>query len=237
MSGVSGHLMSSTMTLRSCLSGGQRWCLEERGVFTLVLAGGGTPRSLYELLAGSAYRERLPWGKTHFFWGDERCVPPDNKDSNYYMSHMMLLSRIDVPGENIHRIHGENGNPGAEARRYENEIRSFLRALTFVPSFDVVLLGMGPDGHTASLFPGDDLLMERKRLVAAVTAPSYMKPARRISMTLPLINNADHVMFLAAGSEKRAVLNHILMAPDADPSRPAALVRPKGRLVWFVADE
>ncbi len=212
-------------------------CIRNRGIFTLVLAGGDTPRSLYELLAGDEYRGLLPWQKTHLFWGDERCVPPDHKDSNYQMSYESLLSMINIPYENIHRIYGEYDSPSVAAQEYENEIRSFFHCTTLVPSFDVVLLGMGGDGHTASLFPGDSLLHENQKLIAAVTAPPNMTPARRITMTLPLINQADHVFFLVAGKEKREVIDRILLSPDAKPQLPAALVSPRDSLVWFVADK
>lgn len=211
-------------------------CVRERGKFSLVLAGGNTPRSLYEHISSGRCRDILPWRNTHLFWGDERCVPPDHKDSNYHMAKESLLSSLDLPEKNIHRIYGEYPSPLDAARDYENEIRSFYCSRTNVPVMDVVLLGIGSDGHTASLFPGDTALDEKTRLVTPATAPSYTSPARRITMTLPLINHAGHVLFFAAGKEKRAVIDRILRAPDEEPPLPAALVRPKGSLYWFVAD-
>ncbi len=212
-------------------------CVRDRGMFTLTLAGGNTPRSLYEHISSDRHRDMLPWRNTHLFWGDERCVPPDHKDSNYHMAKKSLLCSLDLPADNIHRIYGNNPSPIDAASDYENDIRSFYCTRTNVPVMDVIMLGIGSDGHTASLFPGDTVLGEKRKLVAAVTAPSYMSPARRITMTLPLINHAAHVLFFAAGKEKQVIIDRLLRVPDEEPPLPAALVRPKGRLYWFVADK
>jgi len=132
----------------------------ERGYFTLALAGGQTPRSLYRLLARE-YRERIPWPQVHLFWGDERCVPPDDPDSNFAAAHETLISKVPLPSQNIHCIPTEIGPPEKAADVYEQVLREFFEGTS--PTFDVVLLGVGEDGHTASLFPGDPVLQERKR--------------------------------------------------------------------------
>ncbi len=205
-----------------------------RGRFTVALAGGLTPRGLYELLARDpVFRERLPWGRTHVFWGDERHVPPDHPDSNYRMAREALLSRVPIPAANVHRIPAELPEVAAAAA-YERTLRTvFELGPAGVPRFDLVILGMGKDGHTASLFPGAGALLERDHLVVAERVAAV--GAWRISLTLPVLNGAARVVFLVTGEEKAAALSAVLGAEGSSSGLPAALVRPAdGELLWLV---
>lgn len=202
--------------------------------FTVALSGGSTPRSLYSLLAtDESLRAKIPWPETHFFWGDERNVPPDNSENNYHMASEALLSKVPVPAENIHRMKSENPDPAAAAAEYEGELRGFFRlAAEALPRFDLVLLGMGPDGHTASLFPDTAALEANDRLVVANWVEKFK--TNRLTMTLPVLNNAATVMFLVSGSEKAEVLRAVL-ENGATKKFPAQLIQPvAGRLLWLV---
>jgi 6-phosphogluconolactonase len=202
--------------------------LRQRGSATFVLTGGKTPKPLYEILARSPYRERLSWERTEFFWGDERCVPPDHPESNYGMARQTLLSRIPVPENRIHRILGEMEDAEKAALRYEAEIRRAGGGAQ-TPSFDLVLLGMGEDGHTASLFPGT--VWNDDRLVVAVSVPRLA--STRISMTPRILNAARQVIFLTAGAAKSPALAKVLEDPAND--YPAKKIRPTaGSLTWMV---
>jgi 6-phosphogluconolactonase len=213
--------------------------IKERGIFTLVLSGGTTPRLLYEELAKEPYASRVDWQHTYLFWGDERCVPSDNPDSNFSLALQTLISKVDVPPSNIHRIPAATGSPKPVAAEYETTLREFFQATagsdpsTSFPSFDLVLLGIGGDGHTASLFPGDAALEERDRWVVAVDGANASPPVERITLTLPAINKARYVIFLASGSNKREVFQQVVNNPETS-SYPAARVKPLGRLVWFI---
>ena len=213
--------------------------IKERGIFTLVLSGGTTPRLLYEELAKEPYASRVDWQHTYLFWGDERCVPSDNPDSNFSLALQTLISKVDVPPSNIHRIPAATGSPKPVAAEYETTLREFFQATagsdpsTSFPSFDLVLLGIGGDGHTASLFPGDAALEERTSWVVAVEGSSASPPVPRITLTLPVINEAKCVLFLASGSNKREVFQQVVNNPETS-SYPAARVKPSGRLVWFI---
>lgn len=219
--------------------------VNESGIFTMALSGGNTPKMLYEHLARSPYKDEIPWKNTHLFWGDERCVSPLHPDSNYRMASEALIARVDIPAENVHRIPAESPPPDDAAFSYECVLRDFFSVQTgqlsspveegVLPSFDLVLLGLGGDGHTASLFPGDPVLNEKNRWVASVVAPDYMSPRERISITLPVINQASCVIFLVSGSGKKEVFNAIHNDPEnASRIYPAAQVKPSGQLVWFV---
>lgn len=206
--------------------------VQERGRFCVVLSGGSTPRGLYAALAGPP-PAAVHWDKTYFFWGDERNVPIDHADSNYRMAFENLLSKVPAPREHISRVRTELGGPEAAARAYEQALQSFfgLQSGQF-PRFDLILLGMGPDGHTASLFPETAALQERHRLVVANWAA--LLESHRITMTLPLINQARAVMFLVSGQEKAAVLRRVLQGDGAE-LLPARLVQPiNGRLLWML---
>lgn len=188
-------------------------CVRERGRFTLALAGGATPNGVYDLLATKPYRSRIGWPDVHVFWGDERCVPPDDPRSNYRAAWELLLSQVPIPAANIHRIEGEL-EPPAAAARYESRLREHFGTRAGAPgfapgaSFDLVLLGVGTDGHTASIFPGGATLRERTRWVLSDYAESVSM--WRITLTLPVINAASRVLMLVAGSEKRAIMSRVL---------------------------
>ncbi|HEU4580164.1 MAG TPA: 6-phosphogluconolactonase [Polyangiaceae bacterium] len=216
-----------------------------RGRFDWALAGGKTPEQLYGLLAGPPYAGRVDWARVHFFWSDERCVPPDHAESNYRMARQALLDRVRPPAEHVHRMRGEQP-PLAEASRYQLELGGLAPGSpgTAPPRLDLILLGMGSDGHTASLFPGDEALDERERWVAAarMRGPG---PAR-LTFTLPLINAARTVLFLVAGSDKAGTLAKVspgasprdTAAPGSTPLLPAQRVQPTdGELEWFVDAE
>jgi 6-phosphogluconolactonase len=204
-----------------------------RGRFTVALSGGSTPRALYERLARPSHREGAPWANTHVFWGDERAVPPAHADSNYRMVHEALLAHVALPLDNIHRVRGENA-PQYAAADYEQVLRlAFeLRSGQF-PRFDLVLLGMGADGHTASLFPDNPALDETGRLFIATHVPQLDND--RLTMTLPAINAAAHIMFLVVGEGKADTLRDVLQG-DPDPTRlPAQAVHPTGgQLTWLL---
>ena len=201
--------------------------------FSLVLAGGSTPGVLYRLLA-SEFRDQLPWTQVHFFWGDERYVPQSDTRNNYRMTRETLLSHVPVPKENLHPLPTEFPEAADAARAYESELRKYFPAPW--PRFDLVLLGMGPDGHTASLFPNTPALDEQERWVVASRAP--VEPVQRLTLTLPALNHAAQVYFLMAGAEKAGVLRRALAGP-ADAvndwkSCPAAAVRPsQGAVTWW----
>jgi 6-phosphogluconolactonase len=200
------------------------------GTFRVSLSGGSTPKSLYELLASDAFRGRFPWRRVSWFWGDERFVPHDHPESNYRMTREAMLSKAPIPPENIHPV-PVDGTPEEAAVRYELSLQAAYGATVLNPArplFDITLLGLGPDGHTASLLPGDRVLEERERWVAAV---SHGRPEVRITMTYPVIESSRQVAFLVAGKEKAAMFDTI-RAGRGDV--PAARVKPVGEVIWFV---
>jgi 6-phosphogluconolactonase len=210
-----------------------RGAVTSSGRFTVALSGGSTPRVLYSLFASPAFKARIDWRRIHFFWGDERCVPPDHSESNYRMVHEALLSKIEIPSENIHRMAGEK-EPQLAASEYEDELRrTFQLTHGQVPRFELILLGLGEDGHTASLFPGSAALDDTNHLVA--TAYVEKLKAHRLTLTLPVINAASQVSFLVSGASKSAIVQEILGASSARPDYPAAKVAPaNGSLTWFI---
>ena len=200
-----------------------------RDRFTMCLSGGSTPRLLYQMLGGPPYRNDLPWDRIHWFWGDERFVPWDHPDSNYGMARAALLELAPAPPENIHGI-PTNGTPADAAAAYESVLKSFYGADSLDPArplFDIQLLGMGPDGHTASLIPGTKALEERHRWVVDVIGA---RPEPRITLTYPVLESSRHTAFLVAGADKREVLSQAL---TGDQALPAARIRPVGELIWF----
>ncbi|MBD3308646.1 6-phosphogluconolactonase [candidate division KSB3 bacterium] len=210
-------------------------CLRERGDFTLVLSGGSTPRTLYATLSQEPYLTRMPWNQTHLFWGDERYVPPDHPDSNVAMASDALLAHIPIPPENVHAIPTRTASPEAAAEQYDATLRSFFAGQP-LPVFDLILLGMGTDGHTASLFPESPTLKEQERWVVATPVPNLNPPVRRITLTFPVINAARTIVFLVAGAAKHPLVQTITEHPEQSRQRyPAANVRPHGELYWFVA--
>jgi len=198
----------------------------------LALSGGTTPRETYELLA-QRYAHKVPWSLLHIFWGDERCVLPGDPESNYHMAAEALISRVPIPLHNVHRIQGER--PAAVAAwAYEDALKGFFGQRARYPVFDLVLLGAGADGHTASLFPDSEALHEVARWVIPVPSPRHTSPPWRVSLTLPVINSARRVLFLLTGKEKGGVARDILRRPGARAETPAGLVRPAGELLIFL---
>ena len=209
--------------------------LKSKECVAVALSGGSTPKNMFAILADdAALRSRMPWGRVHFFWGDERHVAPDHTDSNYRMTNDAMLSKVPVPPENIHRIRAENPDAGKAAENYEQELREFFKLETKqLPPFDCVFLGMGPDGHTASLFPGTKALHERKRLVVSNWVANFQ--SFRITMTAPVLNNADLVIFLVSGAEKAEPLRVVLEEAKQTDRFPSQLIEPThGRLLWLV---
>jgi 6-phosphogluconolactonase len=204
--------------------------LAARGPFRVSLSGGSTPKQLYELLASDELRGRFPWQLVSWYWGDERFVPYDHPESNYRMTREAMLAKAPVPPENIHPV-PTDGSPQGAARRYERTLQDAYGATTLDaarPLFDVTLLGLGADGHTASLLPGESVLNERDRWMAVV---SHGRPEVRITMTYPVIESSRRVAFLVTGKEKAAILRAIRAGGSQVP---AAQVRPIGELFWFV---
>lgn len=204
--------------------------LAKQGTFAVSLSGGSTPRLLYGLLAKPHYLETFPWPLVHWFWGDERFVPHHDARSNYRMVEEALLSQAPIPGGNIHAISTDKIGPDEAAAAYERSLKSFYGADRLDPSrplFDVTLLGLGSDGHTASLFPGSPVLEERDKWVAAVLGEM---PEPRITLTFPALDSSRHAAFLIAGKDKKPMLECLRRAED---SLPAAKVRPIGTLHIF----
>lgn len=204
--------------------------LAATGPFRISLSGGSTPKTLYTLLASDEFRSRFPWPRVSWFWGDERFVPYDHPDSNYRMAREAMLAKAPVPPENIHPV-PTDGDPDDAARRYERTLQEIYGAETLDPQrplFDLTLLGLGTDGHTASLLPGEPVLNERTRWVAAV---SHGRPEVRITLTYPAIDSSRRVAFLVTGTEKAAIFSAIRTGQS---QAPAARIHPVGDLVWFV---
>lgn len=207
--------------------------IRERGQFLVALNGGSSPVRLFQLLA-TEYRDQVDWHKVHAFWGDERCVPPEDAGSNYWLAMDLLLSQVPIPIENIHRAKGEF-DPVSAAQEYTKTLAKFADPGLNFPRFDFVLLGMGEDGHTASLFPGSPLDVTEP--VAAVTAEYQDRPANRVTLTPLVFNQARMVLFLAAGEKKANTLAEVL-SDRYNPERyPAQRIDPKdGELIWLVDD-
>src|SRR5579863_8355806 len=205
--------------------------VREHGKFTVALSGGSTPRGMFSLLASEKI-PNIPWDKICFFWGDERHVPPDHADSNYRMANEAILSKVPVHAENVFRIPAEIGDPQVVANIYEQTIQNVfgLQPGQF-PRFDLILLGMGPDGHTASLFPGTEALRETKRIFVANWVAKMND--FRFTLTYPAINHAANIAFLVSGTDKAATLKQVLEDPAA--GLPAQKIQPEnGKLEWFV---
>lgn len=202
-----------------------------RGQCTIALSGGSTPRATYAVLATGEFASRVDWSRLHVFWGDERSVPPDHPDSDYRMAREALLQHVPIPKDNVHRIHAER-DPSQAADDYERELREFFAGET-VGRFDLILLGMGEDGHTASLFPGAGALAERERWVVAYYVEAL--DTWRITLTPTIINTAANVTFLVAGQNKAEMLHRVIAGPHQPDVLPAQIVNPtRGRLTWFL---
>jgi 6-phosphogluconolactonase len=211
------------------------WLLERalavEGMPALCLAGGTTPRTVYQMLAEAPFRERFPWDRAHWFFGDERVVPHDSARSNYHMVREALFDRAPIPPENIHPVPTESGNADQAAADYEAVLKRFYgseRLAANRPLFAATLLGLGYDGHTASLFPGNPALAERKRWAVGVSDPSVAEP--RVTLTIPTIESSGEIAFLVTGAEKQKTVARVA----CDPNLPAARIQPAGRLRWFL---
>ncbi|MEM1215112.1 MAG: 6-phosphogluconolactonase [Bacteroidota bacterium] len=199
--------------------------------FTVALSGGSTPKLLFQHWA-EAYRDRIDWSNIHFFWGDERCVPPNDPESNFGVTDDLLLQHLDLSPDNIHRIHGE-ADPPEEVQRYATEIEVNTRSVNGLPQFDLIILGMGSDGHTASIFPHQLELWNKKTPTVLATHPETGQ--QRISLSGQVINNAKQVAFLVTGESKRKKVKGIFGESQESKQWPAAHVKPtSGQLHWFV---
>jgi 6-phosphogluconolactonase len=213
------------------------------GRFTVALSGGSTPRAMFSLLAEHPFADTVPWSSIYFFWGDERCVPPVHPDSNYRMASETLLSKVPIPAENIFRIPTEIPEPAEAAEQYARALNKFFFAgssaksgtapLSSLPRFDLVFLGMGPDGHTASLFPHSAALKAGEQIVVANYVEKFA--AHRITLTAATINNARNVTFLVAGEDKAEVLKNVLEGAYQPDLYPSQMIQPSnGTLLWML---
>lgn len=211
--------------------------IQAHGIFSAALSGGSTPHLLYRQLGSEPFSEQVDWSKTHFFWGDERCVPPDHPDSNYLKARQVLLQHIPIPEENVHRIMTELA-PKKAAEDYEETLLRFFSSLTDdqdreQASFDLVLLGLGEDGHTASLFPGADVIHEETRWVKALYVDKLA--AWRITLTPAILNRARQIIFLAAGAGKSNILQRVIYGSYQPDRYPAQIIRAEtGELLWML---
>lgn len=209
------------------------------GTFSIALSGGPAPGPVFDLLADPAesFRRRMPWSETHFFWGDERHVPPDHPQSNYRLAHRRLLSKVPVPEANVHRVRADLPDAHEAAELYELTLRDHFRlAAGEWPRIDLMLQGLGDNGHTASLFPGTTALAERERLVVATWVEKLQTD--RITMTLPVINHASRVLFVVSGAKPADALQQVLFGPRLSRPLPAMLIAPgAGRLLWLADAE
>jgi len=202
------------------------------GRFTLALSGGSTPKTLYGLLGSEPYCRQIDWAQVEVFWSDERCVPPESEESNFHLAQEVLLNRVPLPPTQIHRMPADLPDRDAASRDYSLEIQKVF-GTNRVPSFDLLQLGMGPEGHTASLFPHQPSLHEQERLVIPVTVPK--PPPPRLTFTPPLLNAAAHVLFLVTGADKADALHAVLEGLYQPDEYPAQLVRPtKGEVTWML---
>lgn len=205
--------------------------------FRVALAGGSTPAQLYSLLATPTFRDTIMWPEVHLFFGDERCAPPDSPESNYRMAEETLLSRIPLPDFNIHRMKGEDADPDRAARNYEEAIsNAFALSPGELPRFDLILLGMGRDGHCASLFPHKASLQERERLVVAAE-PGLEPFVPRLTLTFPVINNAANVLFLIAGADKAEMVQRVVNRQGDPEEIPSLAVQPTIGILTFCLDK
>lgn len=201
--------------------------IEQRGRFTIALSGGSTPKPLYEAIAN----QKLPWDKIHVFWGDERYVPPDHPDSNELMTRRAWLNHVDIPAANIHAVPTLEADPAQAAAKYEQHLKEFFNSSgAEFPVLDVILLGMGDDAHTASLFPHTEALKVRDRLVTV----GNKNESLRITFTYPFINSARSVIFLVAGANKRPALAQVFAPVADDFTYPSRLIQPQGELCWLL---
>ncbi len=204
-----------------------------QGFFCVALAGGSTPRDLYRTIATPAISSQLDWQRVHLFFGDERTVPPDHPDSNYRMARETLLDHVPIPESNVHRIETELADPELAAGRYQELLVEIVpRSQGGVPQFDLILLGIGPDGHTASLFPETDILQQRERFVAAVNVKQ--KATWRVSLTFPVLDCARHLLFLVAGADKQQIVRQLLDDSCPGARYPVQMLQPSGSVEFYL---
>ncbi len=203
--------------------------VRENGRFLLCLSGGNTPKSFYKLLSANQYRDIIPWKNTFVFWTDERCVPMDDEKNNAHMAGEILLKKIDIPSSNIFPVH-VNLTPSDAANNYEQTLKDFFGINP--PAFDIILLGLGENGHTASLFPGTSVIFEKSRWVKEIFVEKLQ--AYRITMTAPLINKSHNIFFLITGEKKSQILKTVLTVPYDPEKYPVQLIKPEnGEIIWF----
>ncbi len=209
----------------------------KRGRFLVALSGGSTPKAMYSLLADAPYASTVPWSSTHVFWGDERLVPPDDPGSNYYHASKLLLEHVPIPGKNIHRVKGEQ--PAEETMQdMVDHLGNLASADRQWPRLDLIMLGMGSDGHTASLFPGSKSVEDPGVIVKIVTAEYEDRPSNRLTMTPLIINDARQILFLVTGANKAEALATVLRGPQNWEKWPAQRIQPHdGTLTWFIDRE
>ena len=206
--------------------------ISQRGRFLVALSGGSTPVGLYELLAQAPYRQQMDWEQVHVFWGDERCVPVEDAENNYRQARDTLLSRVPIRAQNIHRIRSEL-EPAAAAEDYARVLKRFAGAALDWPRFDLVLLGMGEDGHTASLFPGSAVQLSTPTL--GVTAHYQDRPANRVTLTPLVLNAARRIIFMVSGAGKAQTIANVLYGEYQPERLPAQRIRPTaGELIWML---
>jgi len=199
--------------------------------FTIALSGGNTPGLLFSVMANQ-HRDAVDWNKVHFFWVDERCVPPDNKESNFGMTHKVFLGKIKIPKDNIHRIRGED-SPEKEAERYSEELKHFTTKRNGIPFFDIILLGLGEDGHTASVFPGNEKLFQSDSICTTALHPATGNT--RLTITGKVINNTRQIIFIVTGRNKAEIVRKIIDGKGAEKHFPASYVIPvDGSIIWYL---
>ena len=199
--------------------------------FNLVLSGGSTPKSIFQHLA-AYFKEKIDWNKINIFWGDERCVPPNSAESNYKMANESLLSKINIPEKNIFRIKGEE-NPDEEAERYSKVIEQNVLLKNSKPRFDLIMLGLGEDGHTASIFPDQHSLLEAENICSVSVHP--VTKQNRITLTGKVINNAKNIVFIATGKNKSKIVSEMLNNKDQRKKYPADFIKPEdGNMIWLL---
>jgi 6-phosphogluconolactonase len=220
-----------------------------KGSFTLMLSGGNSPRETYRALGRPPQSLAMPWPYIHLFWGDERCVPSHHEESNYGNAYRDFIEKIHIPPENVHGIQCQEGSAEEAARDYEKKMRDFFNSpergcsdnirgdqVCRLPVLDMIILGMGKDGHTASLFPGSSALDDQGKWFTSVNASEAEPPVDRVTITIPVINAASIVMFIVAGKGKKRVLNSILNETKTSKKYPAAWIKPKHKLLWYILE-
>ena len=209
-----------------------REAIVTRGRFTIALSGGNTPKKLYGLLGSEPYSSQIDWKLVDIFWSDERCVPPDDPESNYYMAQEVLLQHLSIPVAQVHRMPADRDDRLAASLTYTQDMQRVF-STSGVPDFDLIQLGMGPEAHTASLFPHQPSLRETERLVMPVSVPK--PPPDRLTFTPPILNAAHHVLFLATGADKVDALHAVIEGSYNPDEYPAQIVRPpNGEVTWMV---